>query len=313
MMSVADLAFDTEPLAAPEEESQARVVWRRFRRHKLAVVGLAIVAFLFLAAFVGPFLVPYNAITIPSANYGATRDLGMFSRAPDGLHSLGTDSSGRDFLTRLMQGGRVSLSLAIVVVLLETLVGIVIGGISGYYGRWVDSVIMRSVDFMLTLPLLPLLLVLYVLLPMNKIPGQSVTVVAIVLVVFGWLGVARLVRGMVLSLKNQEFTEAARSVGASDRRIILRHMVPNSLAPVFVSATLAVGGVVVLEAALSYLGFGVKPPAPSWGNMLNDVQGKMLTHPFQVFYPGMAIFLISLSFNFIGDALRDSLDPRLKM
>ncbi len=311
-MSVADLTFEEE-LAHPEEESQLSLVWRRFRRHKLAVIGLAIVVLLFFTAFVGPYLTPYTSTRIPTRYYEACRNLGPLTNCPNGFHILGTDRSARDYLTRLMEGGRVSLSLAIVVTVVSTLIGTAFGGISGYFGGWTDSVIMRIVDFLMTLPFLPLLLVLYTLIPMDRIPGGSVTVVGVVLILFRWMGASRLVRGMVLSLKNQEFTEAARSVGASDWRIILRHMVPNSLAPVFVSATLGVGGIVVTEAALSYLGFGVQPPAASWGNMLQDVQGKMFDNPLEVFYPGMAIFLISLSFNFVGDAMRDALDPRLKM
>lgn len=312
-MSVTDLDFQAQQLAHPEEESQLVIVWRRFRRHKLAVIGLGIAITLFLVAFVGPYLTPYESTNIPTEYYELCRNLGPMSRCPNGFHLLGTDRSGRDYVTRLMEGGQVSLTLALVVTVATTVIGAVIGGVSGYFGGWVDSLIMRFVDFLLTLPLLPLLLVLYTLIPMENVPGKSVTVVGIVLIVLGWMGSARLVRGMVLSLRNQEFTEAARSVGASDWRIIFRHMLPNSMAPVLVSATLRVGGIVVTEAALSFLGFGVQPPDPSWGNMLQDVQGKMFDDPFEVFYPGMAIFLTSLSFNFMGDALRDALDPRLKM
>ncbi len=312
-MPIEELEFEGQELAHPEEESQLALVWRRFRRHKLAVAGLAIALALTFAAFAGPFLTPYDPNEIPTEFLAECRELGPLSRCPDGFHVLGTDRRGRDYLTRLMIGGRVSLALAMVVTVVATVIGTVVGGISGYFGKWVDSVIMRFVDFLLTLPFLPLLLVLYTVIPMEKIPGKSVTVVAIVLIVFRWMGASRLVRGMVLSLKNQEFTEAARSVGASDWRIIFRHMVPNSMAPVLVSATLGVGSIVVTEAALSFLGYGIQPPDASWGNMLQDVQGKMFEDPFEVFYPGMAIFLTSLSFNFIGDALRDALDPRLKM
>jgi peptide/nickel transport system permease protein len=233
---------------------------------------------------------------------------------PDGFHVLGTDSSARDYLTRLMQAGRVTLALAIIVTAASQVLGTIVGGISGYFGGWVDAVIMRTVDFLLTLPLLPLLVVVSFIMPPALFPiGGSVGVLAIVLIIFGWMGTSRLVRGMVLSLKNQEFTEAARALGSSDWRIIARHLLPNSMAPVLVAATLSIGGVVVLEAALSYLGFGVKPPDPSWGNMLHQVQDNMRNAPWEVFYPGMAIFLTSLSFNFVGDALRDALDPRLKM
>lgn len=308
-MSVAELTFQNEQLAAPQSESQLLTVWRRFRRHRLALVGLSIAIFLIVASFIGPYLTPFETTTIPR-NLGGLRELGPLTMAEDGFHILGTDSMARDYFTRLMVGGQVSLALAFVVVICTEVIGTIIGGISGYYGGWVDSLIMRTVDFLITLPSLPIFLAVYVLIPKDSIPGGTITVLAVIFIVFGWMGSARLVRGMVLSLKNQEFTEAARALGATNRRIILRHMIPNAIAPVLVSATLSVGGVVVAEAALSYLGFGVQPPAPSWGNMLLDVQGKMMNDPLEVFYPGMAIFLTSLSFNFIGDALRDALDPR---
>jgi peptide/nickel transport system permease protein len=313
-MTAAELTFGTEELPNAEEQSQAAITWRRFRRHRLAVIGMALIVGLFLFSFIGPLISPYGAIDIPTegTQYADCRDLGLMSRCANGFHLLGTDTSSRDYLTRLMQAGRVSLTLAIVVTILSQTVGTVVGGISGYLGGWVDSSIMRSVDFLLTLPLIPLLLVMYMLIPPASIPGGSMVVVSIVLVVFGWMGTSRLVRGTVLSLRNQEFTEASKALGASSSRIITRHMLPNSLAPVIVAATLGVGGIVILEAALSYLGFGVQPPQPSWGNMLRDVQSKMFDEPLKVFYPGILIFLTSLSFNFVGDALRDALDPRLK-
>jgi peptide/nickel transport system permease protein len=312
-MAVADLTFGREELAQPEEDSQARIVWRRFRRHKLAVAGLAIVIGLVLFCFVGPFISPFDPTAIPSsATFGASKSLPPMATSKLGLHILGTDQVGRDYLTRLMWGGRVSLSLAVIITLLTVSVGTLIGGISGFFGGWVDSITMRTVEFMLTLPDLPIFLILYTMLPQRGTTG-SLIVLTVVLVVFGWMGEARLVRGMVLSLKNQDFTEASRAVGSSSWSIIRRHMIPNSLAPVIVAATLAVGGIVVAEASLSFLGFGVKPPFPSWGNMLQDAQRVAMTAPHLVFIPGFCIFMVSLSFNFIGDALRDALDPRLKM
>ncbi len=318
-MAVAELTFGAEDLARPEDQSQLQVIWSRFRRHKLAVAGLGIVTMLFLLAFVGPSVSPYDSTTIPTgADFSKARYLSPLSSWVDSageshFHILGTDKTGRDYLTRLMEGGRVSLSLALVVTLLSSAIGIVIGSFSAYYGGWIDSFIMRVVDFMLTLPTLPIFLTIYTIIPQDAIPGGSITVLAIIFIAFGWIGDARLSRGMVLSLRNQEFADASRAVGASDRRIILRHMIPNAIAPVLVSATLAVGGVVVAEAGLSFLGFGVQPPFPSWGNMVLAAQANMMSKPYEVFFPGLAIFLTSLSFNFIGDALRDALDPRLKL
>ncbi len=345
-MAVAELTFGRETLASAKEESQLAMVWRRFRRHRLAVIGLSIASFLALACFIGPMVSPYaaNKIETGGAAYsglkrlapGTRMTLEWDRRSPDSatddrivrvaegwvaaevatndvehrLYVLGTDNSGRDTLTRLMQGGRVSLSLALLVVLCAQVIGTAVGAASGYFGGWVDTIVMRTVDFLLTLPSLPIFMVLQVILRSRDIPGGSIGVLAVVFILLGWTGPARLVRGMVLSLKNQEFTEAARAMGASDWRIVLRHLIPNSLAPVLVSATLAIGGIVVGEASLSYLGFGVQPPDPSWGNMLSGAQQMILDQPWAVFYPGMAIFLTSLSFNFIGDALRDALDPR---
>lgn len=318
-MAVAELSFGAEELAQPQDVSQARAVWLRFRRHKLAVIGLGIVAFLLIFSFLGPLFSPYESTHIPTgADTGPSRNVPLLSSWTDSqgvshFHILGTDDSGRDYVTRLMEGGRVSLSLAFVVTIVTSTMGLLIGSLSGYHGGAVDSLVMRTVDFMLTVPTLPIFLFIYILVPQDQVPGGSITVLAIIFIVFGWIGSARMSRGMVLSLKNQEFTDAARAVGSPDRRIVTRHMMPNALAPVLVIATLGVGGVVVAEAALSFLGFGVQPPDPSWGNMLLDVQGKMFEDPWEVFYPGLMIFLCSLSFNFIGDALRDALDPRLKM
>jgi peptide/nickel transport system permease protein len=311
-LAASELVFGTEEIPNAEEQSQFAITWRRFRKHRLAVIGMAIIVGLFVFSYLGPLLTPYGAIDIPTEDYAACRNLGLMERCPNGLHLLGTDTSARDYMTRLMQAGRVSLTLAIVVTLLSQTLGTVIGGISGYLGGWVDSTIMRGVDFLLTLPLIPLLLVMYMMIPPAAVPGGSIVVITFVLVVFGWMGTSRLVRGTVLSLRNQEFTEASKALGASSPRIISRHMLPNSLAPVIVAATLGVGGIVILEAALSFLGFGVQPPQPSWGNMLRDVQTQMFEEPLKVFYPGALIFLTSLSFNFVGDALRDALDPRLK-
>ena len=312
-MAASELVFGTEDIPNAEEQSQLAITWRRFRKHRLAVIGMAIIVGLFVFSFLGPYLTPFGAIDIPTgADYAACRNLGLMESCPNGLHVLGTDTSARDYMTRLMQAGRVSLTLAIVVTLLSQTIGTVIGGVSGYLGGWVDSTIMRSVDFLLTLPLIPLLLVMYMMIPPAAVPGGSIVVITFVLVAFGWMGTSRLVRGTVLSLRNQEFTEASKALGASSPRIISRHMLPNSLAPVIVAATLGVGGIVILEAALSFLGFGVQPPQPSWGNMLRDVQTQMFEEPLKVFYPGALIFLTSLSFNFVGDALRDALDPRLK-
>lgn len=302
--------LDAEALLTPEKESQFSVVWRRFRRHKLAVAGLAVITLFLLMAIFANVVAPYDPITY--------QDPYAKNAPPSPEHILGTDEIGRDVFSRLLYAARVSLTVSFVVTIVSELMGAVIGGISGYFGGWVDNVIQRVVDFLLTIPLLPLLLAFSSLLRGITIPGipeqwSSVVIISVILIVFGWMGTCRLVRGMVLSLRALDFSEAARALGMSDGRIILRHMIPNAMAPIIVSATLGLGGVIVLESALSFLGFGIQPPIPTWGNMLQAAQQGMLGQPAKVFYPGLAIFLTSLAFNYVGDGLRDALDPRLKL
>jgi peptide/nickel transport system permease protein len=230
---------------------------------------------------------------------------------------MGTDAIGRDVFTRLLYAGQISLSVAFIVTIIATVTGVMVGAFSGYYGGWIDEAIQRFVEFLITIPLLPLLLAFSALLRGFTIPGlppewSSAVIITVILIVFGWMSSSILIRGMVLSLRNQEFTEAAKALGLGSFGIITRHMIPNSLAPIIVSATLGLGGVIVLESALSFLGFGIQPPVPTWGNMLNEYQNEMWTQPAKVFYPGLLIFICVLSFNYIGDGLRDAMDPRLK-
>ncbi len=325
-MAVAEIGaeFGAEELLTRTEVSQNRLILRRFMRHKLAVFGTIVLIILFGFSFIGPLLSPYD----PNALVADA------SLAPNWAHPFGTDEIGRDVMTRLMWAGRISLLLAIVVTLVSTAIGVVLGAVAGYRGGWMDSALMRFVDFLLTLPLLPMLLILAAIKQRGGLPvttpalanrafgwiwmmspddAENTLILAVILIVLTWMGVARLVRGQVLALKTLEFTDASRALGVSDLQIIRRHMVPNSLAPIIVSATLSFGTVIIFESALSFLGFGVQPPAASWGNMLNGVRDVMATQPWRAFIPGLTIFLASLSFNFIGDALRDALDPRLKL
>ena len=308
-MSISELDVKSQALRSVREESQALVIWRRFRKHKLAVMGMIIIGLLVLVAVLAPVISAYDPLRI------VLKEKNM---SPNAQHWLGTDDLGRDMLTRLMYAGRISLLVGFTVTLLSQLVGVMIGALAGYFGGWIDSILTRFLDFMTTLPSLPLLMVLQKILSGIDIPflpreATSVAIMIAILTLLGWMGPARLVRGQVLSLKNQDFTEACRAMGVSDVRIILRHMIPNSMAPIIVSATLGVGGTIIVESALSFLGFGVQPPTPTWGNMLQNVQKDMWIAPWKAFYPGLLIFLTSLSFNFMGDGLRDALDPRLKM
>jgi len=307
-MAVADL--ELEGLASPKPESYVVVIWRRFRRHKLALAGVVVIILFLLAAVLAPVIAPYDPVY--------DQELTNRNATPSTEHIMGTDEIGRDVWSRLLYAGRISLTVAFTVVILTEVGGALIGAVSGYFGGWVDASIQRITEFLLTLPLLPLLLAFSAILRGVYIPGlprewSSAVIVIIVLTLFGWMGPCRLSRAMALTLRDREFSEASKALGMSDVQIILRHMIPNSLPPLIVDATLALGGVIILESALSFLGLGIQPPVATWGNMLYEYQRDMWTQPLKVFFPGLAIFLASLSFNYIGDGLRDALDPRLKM
>jgi peptide/nickel transport system permease protein len=246
------------------------------------------------------------------------------------VHILGTDAVGRDNFTRLFQGGRISLAVGLITTIIVVIFGSLVGAIAGFYGSWIDTILMRFVDLLLSLPILPVLLVISKMLDqsgiMTNIFGKALGTVATIILVlslFGWLGISRLVRGSILSLRSLDYIEATRALGAGSRRIITRHLMPNSIAPIIVAATLAVGDFIITESFLSIHGLGIQDPTPSWGNLLQNSQesASFITNinPTQeirgylILFPGLMILLTVLSINFIGDALRDALDPRLKM
>jgi len=332
MTTVARPVLFPETEAEEKPESQARVVFRRFRRHRLAMISLVLVSLIFVTSLLAPVIAPFERDAI---------DLSSDSRpAPPGtvdsqgrVHYLGIDNLGRDLFTRVLYAARVSMSIAILVVLISESFGTLVGAVAGYYGGKTDAVISRVIEFMLIIPLLPILLIISAILLRRDIvlplPGflnrllsalllappreaQKVVVLVLILVFFLWLGAARLMRGMALSLSKQDFVEALRAAGASDARIIFRHIIPNGIAPILVNASLALGGVIVLESALSFLGLGVQDPTPTWGNMLSSSQSYMFQHPWLPLIPGVLLVIVSIGFNFIGDGLRDALDPRLK-
>ena len=274
------------------------LAWERFRRHRVALAGAVVIVVLVLAALLAGVLAPYRFEDI---------DLAARLRPPSPAHLLGTDTIGHDVFTRLLYAGRVSLLAGFSAAVVAASVGVVVGASAGFYGGAVDNVLMRLTDVSLALPDLPILIVL------SRYLGGSVTGVVFVISLFAWRGVARLVRGEVLKLRGQDFSEAARALGATDTRILIRHLVPNALAPVIVAGTLIVGQAILAEAALSFLGIGIQPPVPSWGNMLQNAQDFLLTAPRLAVYPGLMIFLTVLCFNFLGDGLRDALDPRLRL
>ncbi len=285
-------------LGAPalRERGQWTVAFERFRAHRPAVVGLVVLALLTSLAVLAPVISPYDA--------ESTQLLAIFD-PPSLQHPMGMDDLGRDLATRILYGGRVSLSVGLLAVVVAISLGTLVGMISGYYGRWVDALLMRIVDMMYSIPSLFVLILLGV-----YFHGLSVLQIVLVLGLLRWMTSARLVRAQFLSLKEREFVEAARAIGARDLRIIVRHILPNTLAPIIVTATLGVAGAIIAESTLSFLGLGIQPPTPSWGNMLKDATTDMERAPWTAIYPGLFIFLAVVSINFVGDGLRDALDPR---
>jgi peptide/nickel transport system permease protein len=274
--------------------TQREIIWRRFRRHKLAMIGGLVLVLLYAAALATPLITPYGY---------AEPDFTALNQGPSLKHPMGTDELGRDELTRVIYGGRVSLLLGLGVGVLSTLIGAVIGIVSGYYGRFMDTTAMGFTDFMLTLPFLPILLVL------GSIYNFTAVTITFALVLLLWMTIARLVRSQVLSVRNREYVQAAKAVGVSDIKIMLRHILPNVVGVMVVQATLVTAEAILIESALSFLGLGIQPPTPSWGNLLEDARTTMTTQWWLTWFPGMMIVITVLCVNFLGDGLRDALDP----
>jgi len=280
-------------------EVEARSQWefarRRFFRHRLALGSLIVLLLIFGAGLFANFLAPYSYQQI---------NLNALSAKPSVHHLFGTDSAGRDSLSRVLYGIRTSARVGILVGILSTLIGTIVGGLAGYYGGWADNLLMRVTDLFLTLPLLAVLLVA------AKYLGHSTpTKLALLLSLLIWTQIARIVRGSFLSLREKEYVEAAKAAGAGDVRIMLRHMLPNTIGPIVVSATLTIGTAILLEAVLSFLGFGIQPPTPALGALLNEGQDQGIDKWWLVTFPGIVIVIIVLCINFVGDGLRDALDP----
>jgi peptide/nickel transport system permease protein len=299
-------------LPTPIPEDDVRIerngVWKRFVKHKLALVGAIVITLVAVIAFSAKFLAPADPNFIDQANWSG------YPLAPGVAHHiLGTDENGRDLLSRLMYGGQISLTVAFFAVLMELSIGTVIGAISGYYGGWIDYVLMRITDVFLSIPLLPLLLVLTAIVAASS--NKAALGFGVIVVIIGgtsWPAVARLVRASFLSLREKEFCEAARALGNRDGRIIFRHLLPNAVAPIIVQGTLEVANVIILESTLSFLGFGIQPPTASWGNMLANAESNMAIAPWVAIFPGLCILVTVLAINYLGDGLRDALDPNMK-
>ncbi|MDD5643229.1 MAG: ABC transporter permease [Syntrophales bacterium] len=274
-----------------------REFWARFRRNRLAISGLILVAAMFMVAIFASWLAPYDPNFI---------NLKQVLMPPSPDHLLGTDTLGRDVLSRIIFGAQVSLLVGFVAVGIATLIGLLVGALAGYYGGWLDQVLMRLVDLMLCFPTLFLILAVIAML------GPSIWNIMVVIGLTGWMGVARLVRAEFLSLREREFVVAAQALGAGDSRLIWRHMLPNALAPVMVSATLGVAGAILTESALSFLGLGVQPPTPSWGNILTMGKDNIEIAWWLSVFPGLAILVTVMSYNLLGEGIREAIDPRLK-
>jgi peptide/nickel transport system permease protein len=279
------------------QEDLRRLFWKRFRKNHLAMTGAFIVLLLFAVALLAPYISPYDPGAI---------DIKIVLQEPSAEHLFGTDALGRDVLSRMIWGSRISLLVGFVAVGIASMIGIFLGALAGYYGRWVDNVIMRFVDIMLCFPTFFLILAVVAMLE------PSIWNIMIIIGVTGWMGLARLVRAEFLSLKERDFTTAEKALGARDFRIIFRHILPNALAPVLVSATLGVAGAILTESFLSFLGIGVQPPTPSWGNILTAGKDNIEIAWWLSLYPGLAILLTVLGYNLLGEGIRDAIDPRLK-
>lgn len=333
-MTTATARLPAAKLRAEKQESQFAIVFRRFRRHRLAVLSVILLVIIFVLSLLAPVITTFDRDAVDIDVPANLRPGPPGTLSSEGqIHLLGVDHLGRDLFTRVLYAGRISLSIALLATLLSESFGVIVGAYAGFYGGFIDAVISRTVEFMLTIPLLPILLIIsavtlksetvlplpdFVINGLGKIlltpprETQQVIILIIILVIFGWLGAARLMRGMALSIRNQDFVESLRAFGASDVRIIVRHVIPNGFAPIIVDATFNLGGFIITEAALSFLGLGVQDPTPTWGNMLNQSQNYMFNSPWLPLVVGIPLVVVSLAFNFVGDGLRDALDPRLK-
>lgn len=332
--------------AAPESRirSPFEDAWREFRRNRIAVIGIIYVFIIILMAFFAPVLTPYgfaqqnnpNARAKPLTGYTVTREFvdenchwaNTSIEWGCTLYFMGSDSLGRDLWSRAVYGTRVSLSVAFVAGTVALVIGTLLGTISGFFGGWVDNFIMRIVDFLYGIPLLPIIILIQVYFTALSRQGLTTGLAGVLikidrnsgglfflfvaLGVLNWIGMARLARGQVLSYKNKEFIEAAHALGASNSRIIFKHLLPNIFGPLLIAETLAIPGYIFLEAVLSFIGLGVTPPIPSWGSMINEGYQGISSNPHLVLLPGIMLATLTLAFNFFGDGLRDAFDPKIR-
>jgi peptide/nickel transport system permease protein len=288
-------------LSTQNSESIGALIIRRFFKHRLAGIAITVLTLLVVASAFASFS-QYSPTDQTPTN--------SFQRA-NGQHWFGTDELGRDIYTRILYGGRVSLTVGLLSTFLSIAVGVLVGALSGYFGGWTDSILMRITDAFLTFPTIFVLILLGAFLREQPLPWlkNSVFVVIIIIAALSWMWPARLVRGLFLVLREREFVTATRALGGSDARIILRHILPNCIGPILVSGTLQMAAAIITESGLSYLGFGVQPPTPTWGSILATAQNQVFRAPWIAFYPGLMIFITVMAINYIGDGLRDAFDP----
>ena len=283
-------------------ETMTTLAWRRFRRHPGALVG-SVVLLVIVLSVTFAFLSPYDPLE---------SDIKNRYQAPSLEHPFGTDGLGRDLLTRCLYGGRVSLFVGFMVMVITLVIGVPVGAIAGFFGGWIDNILMRIIDAVLSLPSLLVLILLSAILRNTELPfveSNSVMTISVVIGILSWPTVARLVRAVFLTFREMEYVKAAQALGATDQRIMVGEILPNGFGPIIVEATLEVGYAIMEESGLSFLGFGIMPPTPSWGNLLNAARGHLIEYSWLAIFPGLMIFFTIISINYIGDGLRDALDP----
>lgn len=282
---------------APKYVSESYRIWHAFIKHKPAVISAVVLFTIILAVLFAPVIAPYKFDSI---------DLRNTKQPPSLIHMMGTDDLGRDLFTRILFGGRISMSIGVFAALVGTILGSIIGAAAGYYGGSVDNILMRFTDVAFSIPSLPLLIIL------GSFTKSAVPAMILIIGLLSWMPTARVVRSAVLVLRDQEYVVAARMLGASDFQIVFKHILLNTIGPIIVGATLGVGSAIITESSLSFLGLGVTPPTPTWGNMLQAAQSTMTTKPWLTIFPGMMILIVVLCINFLGDGIQDSFDPTLR-
>lgn len=287
-------------------DSPWKTAWRRFTKNRLAVIGFILIVFMFIFCFLGPLFSPYNLFDYNSK---------LKNLAPSSTYWLGTDKLGRDMLLRVMLAGRISLLVGLVATLITVIIGATLGALAGFYGKFVDTIIMRVADVFMALPSLPILIILGAVLSDLKVhPNIRIYYLMVIIGILNWTTLARLVRGQILTLREQEFMQATEALGLKDTRKIFKHLLPNTVPVIIVTATLSVAGAILSESALSFLGIGVVPPTPSWGNMISAANNLIdfRKRPWLWIPPGTCILITTVAINLIGDGLRDALDPKTK-